>query len=326
MSGFLDSAFAEAHRRVESWRCDDLLGALHDAPVLCPRGVSFAAALRDSNPVALIAEIKRESPSRGVLCPDVDVASRARLYVEAGAAAVSVLTESRWFAGSIEDFITARRATQAPLLRKDFIVDEYDLEVSAAIGADAVLLIAARFDAVRLRELLAFAGGLGIEVLVETHSERDAAKACEAGGFHHRRQQPQPANATGGRAWRSGGLAKASSGSPRSAGERDQFTARRAGGHRGWGEGGAGRRGAHVFEQSGRDDPLAVVRCGAPEAGVQDGERFGLIRLWRPGSRFAVLRTLRMRRLQPASARMRWGLCCIRKAAGTARPTLPVRS
>ena len=183
MSGFLDSAFAEAHRRVESWRCDDLLGALHDAPVLCPRGVSFAAALRDSNPVALIAEIKRESPSRGVLCPEVDVASRARLYVEAGAAAVSVLTESRWFAGSIEDFITARRATQAPLLRKDFIVDEYDLEVSAAIGADAVLLIAARFDAVRLRELLAFAGGLGIEVLVETHSERDAAKACEAGAF-----------------------------------------------------------------------------------------------------------------------------------------------
>lgn len=181
MSGFLDNAFAEAHRRVESWRRDDLLGALRDSPVARSSGGGFATALRVSSPIALIAEIKRASPSRGVLCPDVDVASQARLYVEAGAAAVSVLTESRWFAGSIDDFVAARRATQAPLLRKDFIVDEYDLEISAAIGADAVLLIAAGFDAIRLRELLAFAGGLGLEALVETHSERDAATACEAG-------------------------------------------------------------------------------------------------------------------------------------------------
>lgn len=181
MSGFLDNAFAEAHRRVESWRRDGLLGALHDAPGSPSTEGAFAAALRDSNPIALIAEIKRASPSRGMLCADVDVASRARLYVHAGAAAVSVLTESRWFAGSIDDFVAARRATRAPLLRKDFIVDEYDLEVSAAIGADAVLLIAAQFDAIRLRELLACAGELGLEALVETYSERDAATGCEAG-------------------------------------------------------------------------------------------------------------------------------------------------
>lgn len=182
MNGFLDNAFAEAHRRVESWRRDDLLGALR-RDTLVPRssGGGFAAALRESNPIALIAEIKRASPSRGMLCANVDVAGRARLYVDAGAAAVSVLTESRWFAGSIEDFVAARRATRAPLLRKDFIDDEYDLEVSAALGADAVLLIAARFDAVRLRELLSFARELRLETLVETHSERDAAVACEAG-------------------------------------------------------------------------------------------------------------------------------------------------
>ncbi|MEK7710877.1 MAG: indole-3-glycerol phosphate synthase TrpC [Planctomycetota bacterium] len=183
MSGFLDSAFAEAHRRVESWRRNDLLGALRDAPVPRSPGGGLAAALRGSNPMALIAEIKRASPSQGMLNPDVDVAGRARLYVDGGAAAVSILTEPRWFAGSIDDFVTARRATRAPLLRKDFIVDEYDLEVSAAIGADAVLLIAARFDADRLQELLAFANGLGLEALVETHGADDAATACEAGAF-----------------------------------------------------------------------------------------------------------------------------------------------
>ncbi|MDO8631575.1 MAG: indole-3-glycerol phosphate synthase TrpC, partial [Phycisphaerales bacterium] len=181
MSGFLDNAFAEAHRRVERWRRDDLLGALRDTPAARSSGGGLAAALRVSSPIALIAEIKRASPSRGMLCADVDVASRARLYVDAGAAAVSVLTESRWFKGSIDDFVAARRATRGPLLRKDFMVDEYDLQVSAAIGADAVLLIAARFDAIRLRELLAFAGGLGLEALVETHAVRDAATACEAG-------------------------------------------------------------------------------------------------------------------------------------------------
>jgi indole-3-glycerol phosphate synthase len=181
MSGFLDNAFAEAHRRVERWRRDDLLGGLRDTPVARSSGGGFAAALRGSNPIGLIAEIKRASPSRGVLCADVDVANRARRYVDGGAAAVSVLTESRWFAGSIDDFVAARRVTRAPLLRKDFIVDEYDLEVSAAIGADAVLLIAARFDAVRLRELLDFASGLGLEALVETHGADDAITACEAG-------------------------------------------------------------------------------------------------------------------------------------------------
>ena len=114
MNGFLDNAFAEAHRRVESWRRDDLLGALRDTPVARSSGGGFAAALRESKPIALIGEIKRASPSRGVLRADVDVASRARLYVDGGAAAVSVLTESRWFVGSIDDFVAVRRATRAP--------------------------------------------------------------------------------------------------------------------------------------------------------------------------------------------------------------------
>lgn len=181
MSGFLDRAFAEAHRRVERWRRDDLLGALRHTPAARSSGGGLAAALRTSSPIALIAEIKRASPSGGPLCRDVDVASRARGYIDAGASAVSVLTESQWFAGSIDDFVAARGATLAPLLRKDFIVDEYDLEVSAAIGADAVLLIAARFDAVRLRELLVFAGELGLEALVETHGVHDAVTASEVG-------------------------------------------------------------------------------------------------------------------------------------------------
>jgi len=181
VSGFLDDAFAEAERRVTKWRRDGFLSALRHEPASRAPGSSFTEALRSCGSIALIAEIKRASPLRGSLAGDVDVASRARLYVEAGAAAVSVLTESQWFGGSIDDLGAARRLVQAPLLRKDFIVDEYDLEVSAVAGADAVLLIAARFEVGRLRNLLLFARELGLDVLVETHDDGDAAVACEAG-------------------------------------------------------------------------------------------------------------------------------------------------
>ncbi|MBI4718648.1 MAG: indole-3-glycerol-phosphate synthase [Planctomycetes bacterium] len=181
MSGFLDLAFAEAHHRVERWRREDLLAVLRSKPAPRRPPGAFSAAIRSARRPALIAEIKRASPSRGPLCPGVGVAERARLYADAGAAAVSVLTESQWFAGSIDDLATARSATHRPLLRKDFIVNEYDLEVSAALGADAVLLIAAGFDVARLHQLVGFAGSLGIETLVEAHGTRGAEAACEAG-------------------------------------------------------------------------------------------------------------------------------------------------
>ena len=181
MNGFLDEAFEEAVCRVRRWRSAGLLEKLCDTPVQGRNARSFVASLRESKPLALIAEIKRASPSGGMLRQEVDPPRQARTYLDSGAAAVSVLTESRWFGGSLDDFVAVRQATSGSLLRKDFIVDEYDIEISAAIGADAVLLIAARFDSIRLRELLDFARHLGMETLVETHSERDAAVACEAG-------------------------------------------------------------------------------------------------------------------------------------------------
>ncbi len=181
MSGFLDQAFAEAECRVQQWRRECLLSRLCNAPTPPRCDTSLATALRARRPVALIAEIKRASPSKGSVHDSVDVAHRTRLYFDSGATAVSVLTESRWFGGSIDDLVSARRSTSGLLLRKDFIVDEYDLEVSAAAGADAILLIAARFSPSRLAELVGFARELGLEALVETHDACDATVACESG-------------------------------------------------------------------------------------------------------------------------------------------------
>ncbi|MBI1826483.1 MAG: indole-3-glycerol-phosphate synthase [Planctomycetes bacterium] len=181
MNGFLDRAFAEAERRVKQWRREDLLRRLLDAPAPRRPNHGFATSLREARPFALIAEIKRASPSQGTLRGIVNVPKQAQLYFDAGATAVSVLTESRWFGGSLDDLVVARHATSGLLLRKDFIVDEYDIEVSAAIGADAVLLIAARLSLPRLRELLSFAADSGLEALVEAHDDADAAVACESG-------------------------------------------------------------------------------------------------------------------------------------------------
>jgi indole-3-glycerol phosphate synthase len=180
MNGFLDRAFAAAQARVERWRREKAVERFHNRARRNPSG-SFALRMRQGEVLALIAEIKRASPSAGPLASEVDVSERARLYFNAGAAAVSILTEPRWFRGSLEDLAAARATMTGLLLRKDFIVDEYDLEVSAAAGADAVLLIAACFSATRLRELLGCAKQLDVEVLLETHDESDATKAMEAG-------------------------------------------------------------------------------------------------------------------------------------------------
>jgi len=173
VTAFLDEALAEARQRTQRWREERLLESLRAQARRRPTLGQFAAALRGGRPPALIAEIKRASPSQGVFGGDVDAVSRARDYARAGAAAVSVLTESHWFHGSLDDLQAVASAVTVPVLRKDFIVDEYDLEVSAAAGADAVLLIAAAFDSARLAELIAFSAVCGLDALVEIHDARD---------------------------------------------------------------------------------------------------------------------------------------------------------
>lgn len=122
------------------------------------------------------------SPSAGPIAPHLDPATQAKLYESGGAAALSVLTEPHYFAGSLEDMQAARTAVELPVLRKDFIVDELQIHQARAAGADAVLLIVAALEESALRDLHALAGEVGLDVLVEAHNreEVEAANRCGA--------------------------------------------------------------------------------------------------------------------------------------------------
>jgi len=141
---------------------------------------SFAQALRGDR-VAVIAEFKRRSPSAGTLRADADLEQIVGAYERGGAAAVSVLTEGPNFGGSLGDLHGARRACALPLLRKDFIIDAYQLHEARAAGADAVLLIVAALAQQELAALHAEARTLGLDVLVEVHDERELAIALDIG-------------------------------------------------------------------------------------------------------------------------------------------------
>ncbi len=140
----------------------------------------FAAALRHGG-FALIAEIKRRSPAAGLLRDRLDPAEVARRYVAGGARAISVLTDERFFGGRPGDLRAARDAVPAPVLRKDFVLEPYQLYESRAMGADAVLLITALLDAPALRVLIALCGDLGMAALVEVHTEEEVDAALGAG-------------------------------------------------------------------------------------------------------------------------------------------------
>jgi indole-3-glycerol phosphate synthase len=177
--GVLDEIIT--HKRAEVARLRGLRPA-RELEAACrglPPALDFEAALRPSPParVRLIAEVKRASPSQGILDADLDPAAQARAYAGAGAAAVSVLTDERYFRGSLADLVAVRAAVGVPLLRKEFVVDEYQLWESRAAGADAVLLIVAALDRERLADLAQAAKGIGLAALVEVHDgpELDAA-------------------------------------------------------------------------------------------------------------------------------------------------------
>jgi indole-3-glycerol phosphate synthase len=146
-----------------------------------PRGDAFAVALGRSGQVNVIAECKRRSPSRGVLRAAYDPVAIAAGYARAGAAAISVLTEPMFFDGALGHLAAIRGAVTTPLLRKDFIVDPYQLAEAAAAGADAVLLIVAALDDTALRELAREAEGRGLAALVEVHTDEELDRALAAG-------------------------------------------------------------------------------------------------------------------------------------------------
>ena len=179
MATYLDRILA-AHRSVAAEDRRDL-GALEAEALAAPPARPFEAALAGADTVAVIAEVKRRSPSKGDLAPDLDPVGLARAYFSGGAAALSVLTDTEFFGGSVADLQAARAAVAIPVLRKDFTVAPADVLDARIMGADAVLLIAAALDRVELAELLALARRVGLDALVEVHDEAEAAVAMEAG-------------------------------------------------------------------------------------------------------------------------------------------------
>jgi indole-3-glycerol phosphate synthase len=146
-----------------------------------PDGARFEAALSARARVNVIAECKRRSPSKGLLAERYDPARIARQYEAGGAAAISVLTEPTFFDGSLEHLAAVRGAVGLPLLRKDFVVDNYQLFEARAAGADAVLLIVAALDGAGLSRLQARAAELDLAALVEVHDEEELSRAVDAG-------------------------------------------------------------------------------------------------------------------------------------------------
>ncbi len=140
----------------------------------------FAGALRAKRP-AIISEIKKASPSKGVLVEDFRPAELARQYEKGGAAALSVLTDREFFHGSLDDLRTARAACTLPVIRKDFTLSDYHVLEAAAVGADAILLIVAILDDAELRGLRELAAELGMAALVEAHCERELERAVDSG-------------------------------------------------------------------------------------------------------------------------------------------------
>ena len=180
----LDTIVEEKKREVErlphgALSVSDFRGALR------ARGDSrdFAAALRHPRigPIALIAEIKKASPSAGVICPNFDPVRIARDYEAAGASCLSVLTDEKFFQGSLEYLKLIRAAVRLPLLRKDFIIDERQILQAIEWGADAILLIVAILSDARLQDLHSLAAGAGLGVLVEVHDEAELERALSLG-------------------------------------------------------------------------------------------------------------------------------------------------
>ncbi len=162
---------AEATAQIDAYRSESMTRS---------QARSLQGALRGPG-LGVIAEIKRRSPSRGVIDADLDVAARASAYVEGGADAISVLTEPEFFAGSMEDLDRVRSVVDVPVLRKDFTLAPSQIWEARAGGADAVLLIVAALAQGELEELIAVADDVGVDAIVETHDSGEVERAVAGG-------------------------------------------------------------------------------------------------------------------------------------------------
>lgn len=177
----LDDILKRKREEVAERRRKLPLEELRERAAAAPPQRDFRRALAERDDVALIAELKRRSPSAGVIRADFDPTAIATAYHAAGAAALSVLTDADFFGGQLEHLADARAATPLPVLRKDFIIDPYQLWEARAAGADAVLLIVRILTDAQLAEYLALADALGMAALVEVHSLREAERGLRSG-------------------------------------------------------------------------------------------------------------------------------------------------
>jgi len=176
----LDDIVRDKRADLQRARAAVPLAELQQRPLFRAARRNLRVALA-GRPRAIIAEVKRASPSRGVIRPDFDAVRIAARYAECGAAAISVLTEERYFQGHLDHLAAIRAAVDVPLLRKDFLFDAYQLYEARAFGADAVLLIVAVLTDALLQELLWLADELNLTPLVEVHDRAELDRAVRAG-------------------------------------------------------------------------------------------------------------------------------------------------
>ena len=182
MADILERITAVKSREVEAAKRERPPGVVREAARIVPAARDFTGVLRAkvaAGKPAVIAEVKKASPSKGVLREDFDPAAIARSYAAHGAACLSVLTDSEFFQGRPEYLSLARDAAGIPALRKDFIIDEYQVHESRALGADCILLIVASLDMARLRHFESLAFDYGMSVLVEVHERAELEMALQ---------------------------------------------------------------------------------------------------------------------------------------------------
>ncbi len=175
----LDRIITQKREEVEQRKKSMPLSYLKERIALQGATLDLARALEDTH-TRLIAEVKRASPSRGILCPNFNPVELAKKYAQGGAAAISVLTEANYFEGSIDHLTAIRKEINLPLLRKDFIFDPYQVYESRSYSADALLLIVAILSQEQLEELLSLSHNLSLSCLVEVHSEGEVERALRS--------------------------------------------------------------------------------------------------------------------------------------------------
>jgi indole-3-glycerol phosphate synthase len=180
MKNILEQVVEQRKKTVQQLKSIVPMQAWQMMPLYNRKCISLKQHLLNENGTGIIAEFKRASPSKGIINNDADVLDVALGYAFHGAAAVSILTEPEYFNGDNDDIINIRESINIPILRKDFVFDEYQITEAKAIGADVILLIAASLTPAEVKRLATFAIGIGLEVLLEIHTEDELQHICDA--------------------------------------------------------------------------------------------------------------------------------------------------